>query len=127
MWNLDSDRPIYLQLLEEIQRRIITGNYSPGQRLPSVRDLAEEAGVNPNTMQKALQELERSGLLHTQRTNGRFITEDSNMIDSLKETLANRQIQEFLETMQHYGYDAKETASLILNHYVTDSSKESEE
>ena len=75
-WKLDSNLPIYTQIIEHIQLDIISGLYQPGDRLPSVRDLAAEASVNPNTMQKALSELERSGLLHSQRTSGRFITED---------------------------------------------------
>ena len=116
MWNLDSDRPIYLQIIEEIQRRIITGQYRPGERLPSVRELADEASVNPNTMQKAMVELERTGLVYTQRTNGRFITEDHEMIKMLKSTLAKDQIRAFLETMKHYGYEAEEVASLILSY-----------
>ena len=114
MWNLESDRPIYLQIIEEIQRRIITGKYRPGERLPSVRELADEASVNPNTMQKAMVELERAGLVFTQRTNGRFITEDQEMIQTIKSTLANNQISAFLETMKHYGYEPEEVASLIL-------------
>ena len=75
-WNLDSSRPIYLQIIERVQMDIITGRYQPGDKLPSVRNLAQEAAVNPNTMQKALSELERSGLIYSQRTSGRFITED---------------------------------------------------
>ena len=76
-WNLDSDRPIYAQLLERIQLQIVSGIYGPGDKLPSVRDLAAEASVNPNTMQKAFAELERSGLIETKRTSGRFVTEDN--------------------------------------------------
>lgn len=115
MWILNSDRPIYLQLMEEIQRRIITGTYQVGERLPSVRELAEEASVNPNTMQKAMAELERAGLVYTQRTNGRYITEDQSMIQNLKSDLATKQIQVFLEVMKQYGYEAEEVASMILN------------
>lgn len=79
-WDLDNDRPIYLQLMERIQHDIISGVYRPGDKIPSVRDLALEAAVNPNTMQKALSELERSGLVYSQRTSGRFITEDEKML-----------------------------------------------
>ena len=75
-WNLDSDRPIYAQLLERIELQIVSGTYGPGDKLPSVRELAAEASVNPNTMQKAFAELERSGLIVTKRTSGRFVTED---------------------------------------------------
>ena len=73
-WNLTGDRPIWLQLMERLQLGIVTGEYQAGERLPSVRELAAEAAVNPNTMQKALTELERSGLLYAQRTAGRFVT-----------------------------------------------------
>ena len=87
-WNLDSSRPIYLQIIERVQMDIITGRYQPGDKLPSVRDLAQEAAVNPNTMQKALSELERSGLIYSQRTSGRFITEDKELIHQMKKGLA---------------------------------------
>lgn len=76
-WELDSDRPIFIQIVERIQMEIISGKYSPGDKLPSVRELAAVAAVNPNTMQKALTELERTGLVYSQRTSGRFITEDA--------------------------------------------------
>ena len=83
-WALDSGRPIYAQIIERVQLDIITGHYKPGEKLPSVRELASEAAVNPNTMQKALSELEQSGLLYTQRTSGRFITEDTDLIHRMK-------------------------------------------
>ena len=89
-WTLDNDRPIYLQLMERIQRDIIAGVYQPGDKLPSVRDLALEAAVNPNTMQKALSELERSGLVYSQRTSGRFITEDTEMLTQNEKGTCNR-------------------------------------
>ena len=87
-WNLDSDRPIYAQLLERIQLQIVSGTYGPGDKLPSVRELAAEASVNPNTMQKAFAELERSGLIVTKRTSGRFVTEDKDMITQIRTQLA---------------------------------------
>lgn len=80
-WNLSSERPIYAQIMERITLDIVSGIYLPGARLPSVRDLAQDAGVNPNTMQKALSELERTGLVISQRTSGRFITEDLTMVE----------------------------------------------
>ena len=95
-WELDNDRPIYLQLMERIQQDIVSGIYKPGDRLPSVRDLAVEAAVNPNTMQKALSELERSGLVYSQRTSGRFITEDTRLLDEMKTSLASEHILQFL-------------------------------
>ena len=91
-WKLNPDRPVYMQLIERITTDIIAGIYPPGSKLPSVRDLAQTAGVNPNTMQKALSEMERTNLVYSQRTSGRFITEDLNMIDNLKTELASEQI-----------------------------------
>lgn len=112
-WNLDNNRPIYLQLMERIQLDIISGTYKPGDRLPSVRELALEASVNPNTMQKALAELERSGIVHSMRTSGRLITEDRSMIEQLKGELAREQIGAFLEKMNRLGFSAGEILSLI--------------
>ena len=112
-WNLDSSRPIYTQIVERIQLDIIAGKYQPGARLPSVRDFASEAGVNPNTMQKALAELERKDLVHSERTSGRFITEDTAMIEKMREELATTQIRDFFEKMQQMGFDTEKTIALI--------------
>ena len=112
-WALDSGRPIYAQLIERVQLDIITGHYKPGEKLPSVRDLASEAAVNPNTMQKALSELEQSGLLYTQRTSGRFITEDTELIQRMKTTLATMQVREFIHKMRQIGLDDTEILQLI--------------
>ena len=81
-WNLNPEYPIYTQIMEHITSDIISGTYAPGSKLPSVRELAQTAGVNPNTMQKALSELEHTGLLYSQRTSGRFVTEDLAMIET---------------------------------------------
>ena len=112
-WELDNDRPIYLQLMERIQQDIISGIYKPGDRLPSVRDLAVEAAVNPKKKQKALSELERSGLVYSQRTSGRFITEDTQLLDEMKTSLASEHILQFLEKMKQLGFQKEETAALI--------------
>ncbi len=112
-WNLTSDRPIFMQIIEIMQLSIVSGKYAPGDKLPSVRELATEAAVNPNTMQKALQELERSGLVYSKRTSGRFITEDLNMIEEIKSTLAREKIEIFLQGMQSLGFDIEETISLM--------------
>ena len=114
-WELKPDRPIYIQLLDYIKLGIISGKYLPGDKLPSVRDLAEEASVNPNTMQKALVELERLGMVYTQRTSGRFITEDTEMINKTKETVAKEKIVEFFESMEKLGFSPKETIQIIEN------------
>lgn len=122
-WELDADRPIYAQLVERIQMQIVSGQYPPGGKLPSVRDLAAVASVNPNTMQKALAELERSGLLVTQRTNGRTVTEDAERIQEIRSNLAQAQVDDFFAGMKALGFGEEETMELlnakkfVLNHY----------
>lgn len=112
-WALNNDRPIYLQLMERIQTDIVSGKYKPGEKLPSVRELALDAAVNPNTMQKALSELERIGLVYSQRTSGRFITEDDTMLKELKTSLAHEHIIEFLKKMKQLGFQESEMLELI--------------
>ena len=107
-WNLNSDRPIFIQIVERIEMDIISGKYKPGDKLPSVRDLAAEAAVNPNTMQKAF-----TDLVFSQRTTGRFITEDTSMIDELKSTLAKDKITELLSFMQQLGFQENEILAMI--------------
>ncbi|HJD31086.1 MAG TPA: GntR family transcriptional regulator [Candidatus Eisenbergiella stercorigallinarum] len=112
-WNLDSDRPIYAQLLERIQRQIVSGRYRPGDKLPSVRELAAEASVNPNTMQKAFAELERSGLIITRRTSGRFVTEDTQMIAQIRTSLAKEEILSFLARMKGLGFETQDIIRIL--------------
>lgn len=112
-WNLDSSRPIYAQIIEKVSLDIVSGKYQPGDKLPSVRDLAAQAGVNPNTMQKALSELERENLVHSARTSGRFITEDKDMIEKMREELASTQIKEFLNKMSQMEFDYNKTIALL--------------
>ena len=112
-WNLQSDRPIYAQLVDQIQRMIVTGIFPAGSRLPSVRELAAEAAVNPNTMQKALSELERSGLVYSHRTSGRFITDDQPLIRKMREELAGECIRQFLAQMQDLGFEDNETVEML--------------
>ena len=108
-WNLDSSKPIYTQIIEKIQMDILSGKYQPGARLPSVRDLAADAGVNPNTMQKALAELERSNLVHSARTSGRFITEDTVMIDKMRENPFVTQVK----LMEEFNLTRKQIQNII--------------
>ena len=112
-WHLTNDRPVFIQIMEKLKRDIVTGSYRPGDKLPSVRELAAEAAVNPNTMQRAFSELEREGLVYTKRTNGRFITEDLSMISQLKEQMALDAISQFLNSMQQLGFSGKETLALL--------------
>lgn len=112
-WQFRSDAPIYAQLIDQITQAIVSGELPPGERLPSVRDMATKAGVNPNTMQRALTELERDGLVFSQRTSGRFVTEDRNMIEEAKRGLAEIQIKNFLAAMTNLGYGREEILALI--------------
>lgn len=112
-WRFHSDAPIYAQLVEGITLRIVTGAYPPGERLPAVRELAVEAGVNPNTMQRALSELERNNLVYSQRTSGRFVTEDREMIEEAKKNIADQRIASFLQAMDQLGYSREEIVALI--------------
>ena len=112
-WQFSNDAPIYTQLIQQVKVGIVTGAFPPGERLPSVRDLATEAGVNPNTMQRALAELERDGLVFSQRTAGRFVTEDHTMIQTAKRGLAQRHIKTFLEAMLQLGFQREEILALL--------------
>lgn len=112
-WELDSDRPIYAQLVERIQMQIVSGYYPPGSKLPSVRELAAVAAVNPNTMQKAFAELERSGLIITQRTNGRTVTEDTVMINEIRQGLAQEHLELFFTKMKELGFTKAEIVALL--------------
>ena len=114
-WDLKSDRPIYTQLIEQIELMICSGMYELGSKLPSVRDLAQEAAVNPNTMQKALAKLEEDELLYTNRTSGRFVTENSNIVKQVKSRLAQSQINDFLDKMKNLGFENDEIISLVEN------------
>lgn len=112
-WNLDSGQPIFKQIVDRIRMDIVSGKYQPGERLPSVRDLAAEAAVNPNTMQRALAELERTGLVYSKRTSGRFITEEQEMIKTLRSDIAAEKIKVFFEGMMQLGFNKEETLSLV--------------
>ena len=112
-WKFRSDLPIYSQLVEQIKLAIVSGRLLPGERLQSVRDMAAEAGVNPNTMQRALQELERDGMVYAQRTAGRFVTENMRVIERAKKRFAEEQIQGFLAAMKRLGYRREEIFRLL--------------
>jgi DNA-binding transcriptional regulator YhcF (GntR family) len=113
-WTFRRDRPIYAQLIEHLERGILTGEYPPGSAVPSVRLLAVEAEVNPNTMQRALAELEGRSLLHTHRTSGRTVTEDMEMIEQMKKDLALAQINEFFDGMKSIGIEKEDAVKLIV-------------
>ena len=112
-WKFRSDLPIYTQLVEQIKLGIVSGSLLPGERLMSVRDMATEAGVNPNTMQRALQELERDGMVYSHRTAGRFVTENMQVIERAKKKFAEEQIRSFLGAMKKLGYQREEIFALL--------------
>lgn len=111
-WNLDGDRPIYIQLVEILQNKIIAGEYKPGERLPSVRDLATEAGVNPNTVQRAFANLEQMGLIVTMRTNGRTVADNPGIISQTGKELVDMEIEQFFAKMKELGYERKDALAL---------------
>ena len=111
-FELQSSRPIWMQLAETLSRRIVTGVYPPGSRFPAVRELAAEAGVNPNTMQRAITQLESAGLVATNRTSGRSVTEDVGVLDTMRAQLANDRTEQFFTDMKELGYTRAEAADL---------------
>ena len=112
-WEFQDHLPIYAQLMDTLKRRIITGRYLPGEKLPSVRELAAEAGINPNTVQRAFSELEREGLIYTQRATGKYVTENADEIKSARQALAKTQVAEFLSNMQALGYSVGDVIVLL--------------
>lgn len=102
-WKFNGSEPIYLQIADEVIVRMLSGIYQPGDKLPSVRELALEAGVNPNTMQKALGYLENRNLVHSERTSGRYVTEDQKMLEDLKKEMCVRYIRQCVHQLKRIG------------------------
>ena len=107
-YQFDNDKPIYLQMVELIKTEIISGRLKCGEKIPSVRELAVQAKVNPNTVQKALAELERCGLIYTERTNGKFVTENKSIIKAYRDGIINEKVESFLKDMIHIGVSEDE-------------------
>ena len=105
--------PIYTQLVDKIKLSIVSGQLPPGEKLSTVRDLAAEAKVNPNTMQRAFQELERAGLVFSQRSSGRYVTEDVEIIMEAKKAMARQYVQSFMKSMEQLGYTGEEILHLL--------------
>ena len=116
-WTFDNNKPIYLQIMEKIKLQIISHKLEPNQQLPTVRELASEAGVNPNTIQRALLDLEREGFVYTKRTSGRFVTEDLDLILQSRKQLSEEQLQQFVTGMVEFGYE-KEELPTVLRDYI---------
>ncbi|MDP3446877.1 MAG: GntR family transcriptional regulator [Eubacteriales bacterium] len=121
-WQFTSNRPIYVQIVEEIELRILNGTYEMGMRLPSVRDLAVLAAVNPNTMQRALAELEEMGLVTTQRNTGRTVTTDESAVSRARDIKADLLAETFLMQMKALGLSRKE----VLERLAKGENKEGE-
>ena len=114
-WKLTEDRPIWIQLTEQLTERIVSGIYPLGARMPSVRELAAEAKVNPNTMQRALAQLEQDGLVSTNRTAGRTVTEDASSVDDVRRCLAEEKMELYVTGMATIGYTEAEAAEMLKN------------
>jgi len=113
-WTFKSDQPIYSQIVERIEIRIVKGEYPPGSKLPSVRELALEAGVNPNTVQRAYADLEQNGFVRTERTSGKYVTDDAEMLIALRKTLSSKYIEELFVRMTELGYSEKEIIEAVM-------------
>lgn len=113
-WEFQDGLPIWQQLYETLRREISTGGYAPGSKMPAVRELAAQAGVNPNTMQRALSQLESDNLVITNRTAGRTVTENREILENVRRELAQRQVQTYLQQMALLGYTAGEAAQLLI-------------
>ena len=112
-FELQSSRPIWQQLTEQPSRRIVTGIYPPGSKFPTVRELAADAGVNPNTMQRALAQLESMGLVNTNRTAGRTVTEDVEVLDAMRDEFAKELREKYYSDMKELGYTRAQAAEMI--------------
>ena len=121
-WDFEQDKPIYIQIVNRIKLGILSGQYSPGDKLESVRELASIAGVNPNTMQKALQELENISLVYSQRTSGRFITDNNDVISALRKKVAGEKIIAFIENMLNLGFSKEEIEEMIKDYLLNGDS-----
>ena len=109
----DNERPIYLQLVEKLELEIVSGKLKAGDRILSVRELALNMKVNPNTMQKALQDLETKGLIYTERTNGKFVTKDVKLIENKKKELAKNKVRSYLNDMKKIGITYEEALKYL--------------
>lgn len=118
-WKFAEKSPIYAQIAQHIKMQIISQEIKSGEQLPTVRELAEIAGVNPNTMQRAFSELEREGMVYAQRTSGRFVTDDKELIVQKRNELAELELKNFVDNMTKIGFSIKEILS-VLNTYITE-------
>ena len=109
----DNDRPIYIQLVEQLKEYIVSGKFKAGEKLPSVREFAMQIKVNPNTVQKALAEIENQKLIYTERTNGKFVTENEELIENVKKELANQKVQKYFQDMNKLGINKEDAITYL--------------
>jgi len=114
-WTIDNNKPVYIQLAEQLKSKIISGEFKAGEKIDSVRSLAEDAQVNPNTMQRALAELERENLVFSKRTSGRFVTDDKEKIKSMKKEVASEEIKNLRLTLERLGFSKEEIIELVIS------------
>ena len=112
-WQIDNNRPVYIQLVEQLRMKIISGEIELDSKLDSVRSLAADAMVNPNTMQKALAELEREGFVYSKRTSGRFVTDNKELIEKERKNLVKDNVKKTLDTLINLGYTNEEILNLV--------------
>ncbi|ETI93704.1 MAG: hypothetical protein Q606_CBAC00326G0006 [Intestinibacter bartlettii DORA_8_9] len=112
-WKIDNNKPVYIQLVEQLKVKIISGEIELDSKLDSVRSLAADAMVNPNTMQKALAELEREGFVYSKRTSGRFVTDNKELIENERKNLVKDNVKKTLDTLINLGYTNKEILNLV--------------
>ena len=112
-WDFNDKEPIYLQIVNKMQNKILSGEYKAGDKIESVRDLASIAGVNPNTMQKALIDMEALGLIVTQRTLGKFITDDDDMINKIRKANVDEKIDIFIKDISGLGYKIEDIVPML--------------
>lgn len=124
-YEFDSARPIYSQLGEVITRQIISGGFAPGQKLPGVRELAMQYGVNPNTVQRTMTELERQGLVYSERTAGRFVSQDEALIAQTRRNIAKSYAAAFLSQMNQLGITREEAQQLLKEMYEREETVQS--
>lgn len=118
---LNENLPIYMQIMDKIRAAIVSGELAAGEKIATVRELAEDFGVNPNTMQRALSELEREGLLISERTTGRFVTKDIGIIDAARREAAEEIVREFLQKMRNMGFTREQIEGFFREADVEDA------
>ena len=119
-WEFKSGIPIYLQIISLLKMKIAAGELPPGSQVQPVRELAIEAGVNPNTMQRALTQLEQEGLLYTQRMSGRFVTEDKQVLKEMRKSLSEQYVKDLFEALGEIGMNREEIIEAVSSFESTD-------